>query len=345
MVSYLMKKKLQVFISSTYEDLKEERQIAVESVLNAGHIPAGMELFKSDDKSQKEIIKRWIDESDVYMLILGGRYGSIDEESGLSYTHWEYNYAGEAGKPRFAVVIDGAALEGKLRMIGSSVIERNNPALYEEFKGDVLSKICKFYNDLKDIKITILESLKEYESNPKLFGWVSGRDVRSIEKLEQIDVLEGKYATLLEQNNKLIQENGKLQEKKRKEREIDGLPFDEIKSILESIEIVIPVDTEGIRLTKDWKTNVHTILVKLRENFAVGIQNKRGMTKLENIVFFRVAPYLMQYGLVEKLKQAGTPVLRMQTTKDGMKYLKFVDIEMREKEMAQVEVAASSEAE
>ncbi|WP_156510165.1 DUF4062 domain-containing protein, partial [Paenibacillus macquariensis] len=99
-----MKKKLQVFISSTYTDMIEERQAAVSAVLNSGHIPAGMELFKSGDKSQKETIKRWIDESDVYMLILGGRYGSIDEETGKSYTHWEYDYAGEIGKRRFAVV-------------------------------------------------------------------------------------------------------------------------------------------------------------------------------------------------------------------------------------------------
>ncbi|MDD5007450.1 MAG: DUF4062 domain-containing protein [Syntrophorhabdaceae bacterium] len=40
-----MKKKLQVFISSTYSDLKAERQSAVDAVLKAGHIPAGMELF------------------------------------------------------------------------------------------------------------------------------------------------------------------------------------------------------------------------------------------------------------------------------------------------------------
>lgn len=40
-----MKKKYQIFISSTYQDLKEERQAAVEAILKAGHIPAGMELF------------------------------------------------------------------------------------------------------------------------------------------------------------------------------------------------------------------------------------------------------------------------------------------------------------
>ena len=83
-------KKLQVFISSTYTDLIDERQAAVEAVLDAGHIPAGMELFKAGNDTQLSTIKRWIDESDVYLLILGGRYGSIEEDSGKSYTHLEY---------------------------------------------------------------------------------------------------------------------------------------------------------------------------------------------------------------------------------------------------------------
>ena len=68
-----LKRKLQVFISSSYSDLIEERQAAVAAILKAGHIPAGMELFTAGDKSQMKIIERWIDESDVFMLILGGR--------------------------------------------------------------------------------------------------------------------------------------------------------------------------------------------------------------------------------------------------------------------------------
>ncbi|WP_210422467.1 DUF4062 domain-containing protein [Spirosoma sp. KCTC 42546] len=39
------RRKLQVFVSSTYTDLKEERQAAVEAILTARHIPAGMELL------------------------------------------------------------------------------------------------------------------------------------------------------------------------------------------------------------------------------------------------------------------------------------------------------------
>lgn len=39
-------KKLQIFVSSTYTDLKEERQAAVEAILSSGNIPAEREIFK-----------------------------------------------------------------------------------------------------------------------------------------------------------------------------------------------------------------------------------------------------------------------------------------------------------
>src|SRR6185437_12937032 len=89
MVEFL-RKRLQVFVSSTFIDLKAERQAAVEAILSAGHIPAGMELFAAGDESQMEVIKQWIDESDVYLLIFGWRYGSIDLKSAKSYTQLEY---------------------------------------------------------------------------------------------------------------------------------------------------------------------------------------------------------------------------------------------------------------
>src|SRR5215471_3135221 len=106
-----VKKKLQVFISSTYTDMVAERQAAVEAILRAGHIPAGMELFAAGDESQLETIRRWIDDSDVFMLILGGRYGSIEPKAGKSYIELEYEYALEKKKPLFAAVISDANLD------------------------------------------------------------------------------------------------------------------------------------------------------------------------------------------------------------------------------------------
>src|SRR5207245_6873855 len=101
-----VRKRLQIFVSLTFTDLIPERQAAVEAILIAGHIPAGMELFTAGDESQMQVIKRWIDESDVFLLILGGRYGSIEARSQKSYIHLEYEYAVKQRKPLFAVVIE-----------------------------------------------------------------------------------------------------------------------------------------------------------------------------------------------------------------------------------------------
>ena len=72
-----MEIKYQIFVSSTYEDLKEERKEVTQAILECNCFPAGMELFPASNKSQWEIIKRVIDESDFYLVIIAGRYGSI----------------------------------------------------------------------------------------------------------------------------------------------------------------------------------------------------------------------------------------------------------------------------
>src|SRR5687767_666230 len=119
-------RKLQVFVSSTYEDLKLERQAAVEAILTAGHIPAGMELFAAGDQNQMDVIKQWIQESDVFLLILGGRYGSLEPTSGKSYIQLEYEFAIAQNKPFFAVAIKDEHLEEKVRALGSTVMETEN---------------------------------------------------------------------------------------------------------------------------------------------------------------------------------------------------------------------------
>jgi hypothetical protein len=91
----------QIFVSSTYEDLREERQQATQAILEAGSFPAGMELFPASDDTLWELIKRVIEESDYYVVIVGGRYGNIGP-NGLSYTEMEYDYAIDKGIPVLA---------------------------------------------------------------------------------------------------------------------------------------------------------------------------------------------------------------------------------------------------
>jgi len=93
-----MDKRYQVFISSTFVDLIDERQAVLKSILEMDHMPAGMELFPATDDTAWNLIKDVIDASDYYVLIVGGRYGSLDEE-GLGYTEKEYKYAVSTKNP------------------------------------------------------------------------------------------------------------------------------------------------------------------------------------------------------------------------------------------------------
>ena len=191
-------KKLQVFISSTFIDLKDERQAAVEAILKAGHIPAGMELFTASNKSQWDIIKKWIDESDIYMLILGGRYGSIEQESGKSYTHLEYEYAQSINKPLFAVVIEESAL-GSRR---ADNIEKVNPDKLQDFRDKVLSYMSSFFKEIKDIKLAVHESMGQITQDYELAGWIRGNNQSSNFANEML-ILNDEMRKLREENERL----------------------------------------------------------------------------------------------------------------------------------------------
>ncbi|MEK3823161.1 DUF4062 domain-containing protein [Paenibacillus sp. FSL K6-1558] len=187
-----MKKKLQVFVSSTFTDLIEERQRAVESILKAGHIPAGMELFTAGDKEQWAVIKNWIEESDILLLILGGRYGSLEPESGKSYTQLEYEYALTKGIPVFAVVLTDQFLANKKSAkININVYEKDYKEKYEQFKSLVRNKMVVFPENIDQIATAITLSINQFLSKDsteyKFKGWIRGGDESVVEKTLNFD--------------------------------------------------------------------------------------------------------------------------------------------------------------
>ncbi|AZS17882.1 DUF4062 domain-containing protein [Paenibacillus lutimineralis] len=173
-----MRKKLQVYISSTFPDLIEERHTAVESVLKAGHIPAGIEQFFK--LRQLGMMKKWIDESDIFILILGGLYGNMLHDVSKSHVHWEYDYAGEVGKPRFAFVLTDEALREKPY---DFVVLEDYPQ-YLEFKKSVQETV-PFYHveDMRHIQMVLRDQLPEYGKRDDLNGWYSGKDLPDVQKL------------------------------------------------------------------------------------------------------------------------------------------------------------------
>lgn len=230
MVDFL-RKRLQVFVSSTYSDLLTERQAAVEAILTAGHIPAGMELFTAGDESQMDVIKQWIDESDVYLLILGGRYGSIEKTSGKSYVHLEYDYAVAKAKPLFSCVITDDAIESHVKMHGTSSIETDNPGLLKQFRADVLTRMVRFWKDSKDIKIAISETLSHFARRDDLTGWVRPTE-------------EANMPALADEIARLSKENAQLRDQvasQQTEPTMHGLTFSEAKALLENRALLNPL--------------------------------------------------------------------------------------------------------
>lgn len=99
-----------VFISSTYSDLRDEREALMEMVLEKDHFPLGMELFGADNGTPWEVMERKIRECDYYLLIIAMRYGSISKDVGVSFTEREYDYAYSIQKPIAVFIMNERAL-------------------------------------------------------------------------------------------------------------------------------------------------------------------------------------------------------------------------------------------
>ena len=195
-------KRYQFFISSTYDDLKEERQEILNVILRLNHIPAGMEFFSAVDQEQLDFIRGIIDESDYYVLILAARYGSVDDD-GISYTEREYDYAVSKGKKVIALV-------------------HANPDKIEREKTDkdenLFKKLIKFRNKVKKGRLVSFwenttELVSKFQSSLvqtiKLYpeiGWMRGDSVISSPKMQkEIDSLKQEKQNLVSINKDLLE--------------------------------------------------------------------------------------------------------------------------------------------
>ncbi|MBD9356338.1 DUF4062 domain-containing protein [Methylomonas albis] len=315
-----MDKKLQVFISSTYSDLKEERQAAVQAILKAGHIPAGMELFTAGDKSQMETIKRWIDESDIYMLILGGRYGSIEPTTSLSYTELEYDYAVEKEMPLFAVVITEKALDEKVKAHSIDYIERQQPAALAGFKAKVLANISSFFDDAKDIKLTVHETIGDFIGRYKFSGWVKGDQI-----LDSAPLLD-EIKRLTTQRNDLEQQLAQLKKVSNgvAKAEADQVNLHELALLLSKIEIETPV-FNGSEDAQTPKYDLYRLFTVYSNYIVTGITNKAASSDIEKFLYYNVCTKLQVHGLVKNEKVAGVQWRMFSVTPLGERFLAFAD--------------------
>lgn len=175
----IMKKKYQVFISSTYEDLKEERAAVTQCLLDNNCIPVGMEQFPASNMSQMEYIEKMLDDCDYYILIIGGRYGSLDDD-GVGYTEKEYNHAQQKGIPVMAFV------NLHPEKLPNEKCEHANIEKFKAFRDRVRNakKLVKGYSDIGDLKANVVTAVNAAIREYPGIGWVRATDLLQEENLE-----------------------------------------------------------------------------------------------------------------------------------------------------------------
>jgi len=191
-----MERKHQVFVSSTYKDLIEERQQVIHALLELDCIPSGMELFPATDEDAWTLIKEVIDHSDYYLLIIAGKYGSVNSE-GISYTEMEFDYAISTNKPIICF------LHQDIDSLAGSKIEKKEELQIKlkNFSEKANLKHCKYWKNGEDLGGKVSRSLVQLKKKHPSDGWVPGKYAAD-EKL---------FRTLEELRSKIFQlENEKL---------------------------------------------------------------------------------------------------------------------------------------
>lgn len=175
-----MQKKYQVFISSTYKDLIEERKKIQEILLMADCIPAGMESFVATDESQFEVIKKIIDLCDYYVLILAGRYGTINPATGLSYTEMEYDYAISQKIPVLVFALENTSAES----------DKEKSEKLETFKRKAMqNRLASVCDNITALQISATSAIYKAKTEYERLGWVRGSKYNVNDLLEQINTL------------------------------------------------------------------------------------------------------------------------------------------------------------
>ena len=226
----------QIFVSSTFRDLQEERQAVLNAILKLNQFPAGMEIFPAVNDTAWEHIEKVIKDSDYYVLIIGGKYGSIDSESGLSYTEKEYDFALSQNIPVLAFTHS----DEESIAISKSEINFDIREKLQNFKQKVGGNHhWNYWKTLDELKANVTASLSiAFVMNPQI-GWVKS-DFDKTDLLKQLTELKQKHSKLLnrfytlEKSEKFLNQEAKLSQGD------------------DEIIIVIKLDYKRIELTTTW---------------------------------------------------------------------------------------------
>ncbi len=259
-----MSSKYQVFVSSTYKDLHEERDLVIKAILEMGHIPVGMEMFSAADEEQWSTIKRQIDQSDYYIVLVAHCYGTCDQ-SGLSYTEKEYDYAVSAGIPTLGFVLDeGATWPKEKSDADKAAIKR-----LKAFKEKVKLKPVSFWKNGEDLYGRCsIALMKSFNTHPRE-GWVRASEVQDAAAAKEIIRLSAENAEL-----RVL-----LRSKEEKASEIEKLS--QVLNTLRGHQTMIHFWKKG---SDNWENGKDVTLYQIFETLAPEMQVEISLSQIANYV-------------------------------------------------------------
>lgn len=147
-----------VFISSTFIDLKEERKEIWELLKKYDVIIRGMEQFGARKEDSLTTCITELEQSDIYVGIIGYRLGTIDVKTGKSFTQLEYEKALELGKEILIYLIDDESSKVSPKNIEFEKIPRLNA-----FKNILKERhTIDTFKDSIDLKIKLSRQFEKY---------------------------------------------------------------------------------------------------------------------------------------------------------------------------------------
>lgn len=192
--------KYQIFISSTFTDLKDERRAVTEQILNMGHIPVGMEIFQASDDDQWTYISNRLRSMDYYAVIIAERYGSIDPKTGMSFTEKEYRLALEHGIPVVAFLLS----EDARPTWKTEHAESDRKLEIDAFRELCQQKMTKYWSTTGELALHVSNSLSELFNSKPRPGLVPASEAASSQTLNELSRLSEENHRLAEQLNAFL---------------------------------------------------------------------------------------------------------------------------------------------
>lgn len=163
-----------IFISSTYEDLRSYRSKIWDLLLQYKANIRGMEQFGARTESSLNTCVAECELSDIYIGIIGMRYGSIDTESGKSYTTLEYEAANNKNKEILFFLIDEK--DSKI------------PPIFVDF-GERREKLDSFKKMIKE-RHTVASFIDEDDLVQKVKLSLDILLDRNVDKIQDLDIIK-----------------------------------------------------------------------------------------------------------------------------------------------------------